>query len=229
MRRVVPQAGDQRGISLIELLVASSIFALVAAALGMLYLSVGRAYDTGSGQAYIQRLGSLIEQDLSRQISAASEVSVRVEERCGPADAASWIRFISPVPGQPDTRRCVFVYQDAAAGDSFDQLYLCTLGAGSECQGGTATNLLRRGPKDSTAALGASLRVLYACFTQIVSVWTPPPPIGSPCPKETPLCPFGSPNCTPLSTELRAVRIHLQLDDGLVRQDLGFSVFARNS
>ena len=42
---------DRRGVTLVELLIATAIFTIVAVAIGSLYVSTQRAFDYGSAQA----------------------------------------------------------------------------------------------------------------------------------------------------------------------------------
>ena len=51
-----------------ELLVAASIFVFVMFGIGSLYLSAKRGFDFGSAEAYVQRQGTHLQEELNRQL-----------------------------------------------------------------------------------------------------------------------------------------------------------------
>ena len=132
----------QRGATLLELLVASLVFALVAIAMGSLYASTQRSMDVGSAQAFVQQQGTLIQEELSRQIISARQLLVGTSGRvCGPSGvaAAQSLQFQRAID---DTVWCIF--QNEYSGEpSF--LHICSLasfGTVADCQSGTRRPLL---------------------------------------------------------------------------------------
>ena len=63
---------DQRGLSLIELLVGSALATVVAAALFGAYLATTRSLGESSAQAALQRQGSLALDEIARQVRGAT-------------------------------------------------------------------------------------------------------------------------------------------------------------
>jgi Tfp pilus assembly protein PilV len=127
----------QRGVTLLELLVALLTFTLVAIAMGSLYASTQRSMDVGSAQAFVQQQGTVIQEELSRQIIPARQLLVGTSARvCGPTGvaAAQSLQFQRAVD---DTVWCVF--QNQYSGEpSF--LHICSLasfGTVADCQSGT--------------------------------------------------------------------------------------------
>ena len=114
-------ARDHRGVTLVELLVATAIFAIVAVAIGSFYVSTQRAFDYGSAQAYAQRQGTMIQEELQRRLQRAVDFSVT---GCGSGTATASVRYNLP----DGTAWCL--HQDQKVGDTFPQLYVCSLNSG---------------------------------------------------------------------------------------------------
>jgi prepilin-type N-terminal cleavage/methylation domain-containing protein len=159
--------GDRRGMTLVEILVATAIFAIVAVAIGSLYLSTQRAFDYGSAQAHAQRQGTMIQEDLQRRLQRAVDFAVTA---CGSATATAAVRYSLPDGG------LWCLHQDQKAGDTFPQLYVCTLnsglplgGGGSACDVGSAQSLTGQAQAMSETAgkLGTQLRVASTTFIPI--------------------------------------------------------------
>ena len=58
--------GNARGFSMVEMLITSLISVIVVSAAGSLYLTSKKAFDYGSSQAYVQRQGTLIQEQIAR-------------------------------------------------------------------------------------------------------------------------------------------------------------------
>jgi len=157
--------GGQRGATLIEILVASLVFALVAIAMGSLYASTQRSMDVGSAQAFVQQQGTLIQEELSRQVVPARQLLVGTASRvCGPSGVAAGqsLQFQRAID---DTVWCIF--QNEYSGEpSF--LHICSLasfGTVADCQSGTTRPLLAgyatanqfRGAHPSAGKLGVEM------------------------------------------------------------------------
>jgi prepilin-type N-terminal cleavage/methylation domain-containing protein len=67
---------DDRGFTLAELLVASVIAVLVFLGAGSFYLFTLRAMRDGNGQVFVQRQGTLIMEELGRQIRPATALNI---------------------------------------------------------------------------------------------------------------------------------------------------------
>lgn len=63
---------DQRGLSLIELLVGATLATLIAGALLSAYLATSRSFGESSAQAALQRQGSLVLDEIARLARSAS-------------------------------------------------------------------------------------------------------------------------------------------------------------
>ena len=100
---------DRRGVTLVELLIATAIFTIVAVAIGSLYASTQRAFDYGSAQAYAQRQGTMIQEDLQRRLQRAVDFAVT---GCGSATATASVRYSLP----DGTDWCL--HQDQKVGDT---------------------------------------------------------------------------------------------------------------
>jgi len=74
--------GSRGGFTFVELMVASVIFVFVVFAIGALYLSAKRSLDFGSAEVYVQRQGTLIQEELARHILRAASAQVA---QCGPS------------------------------------------------------------------------------------------------------------------------------------------------
>lgn len=129
------------GLTLVELLVSLSIFTVVAAGLSTLYLSSHRALDVASAQAFVQRQGTLIEQEIRRQLLPAVAVMQAVPgaDTCAGVAAPAAVAFqvtaaaAARDPWLPQSvYRCLYAQQDGSPGpglspDSAPQIYVCNL------------------------------------------------------------------------------------------------------
>ena len=121
---------DQRGVTLIELMVAIVIFTFVGLGFGILYRSSVRAFDSGTRQAFVQRQGTLLVDDLKRRLTPAAALLV---DSCGPntVDGQSMM-FQRTDNGSSDDEGNVTdtywcLYQFRSAADASAQLYLCQI------------------------------------------------------------------------------------------------------
>ncbi len=160
-------AGDHRGFSLVEIAVASAIFAIAAVAIASLYVSTQRAFDYGSAQAFAQRQGTLLQEELQRRLQRAVDFSVAP---CGSGTATASVRYTLP----DNTSWCL--HQDQKVGDNFPQLYVCSVdltipvfGGGPLCEAGSARSLTAQSQNINEMArrLGTELRVANTQFTAL--------------------------------------------------------------
>ena len=138
---------DQRGLSLVELLVAALLTTVVAGALFSAYIATTRSFGESSAQAALQRQGTLALEEIGRQVRGAM---TRNLDMCDPNDAECIARelagrppdalWIAPCNGNPDSlwvrtaaeEICYYARDDGA---------LC------EARGVTCRNLLAGGLK----------------------------------------------------------------------------------
>jgi len=158
---------DRRGVTLVELLIASAIFAIVAVAVGSLYVSTQRAFDYGSAQAYAQRQGTMIQEDLQRRLQRAVDFTVTP---CGSATTTASVRYNLP----DGSLWCL--HQDQKVGDTFPQLYICRLNlavplfsGGFACDASQVQSLTGQAQamNESARKLGTQLRVASTTFLSV--------------------------------------------------------------
>jgi prepilin-type N-terminal cleavage/methylation domain-containing protein len=168
--RHVALARDRRGLTLVEVLVASAIFAIVAVAIGSFYVSTQRAFDYGSAQAFAQRQGTLLQEELQRRLQRAVDFSVTA---CGSGTATASVRYALP----DGTQWCL--HQDQKLGDNFPQLYVCSLNSGIPllsggvgCDSGSARSLTAQSQNisETEQRLGTELRVANTTFLTVSTV-----------------------------------------------------------
>ena len=165
--------GDARGVSIVELLIAAFISVIVLSAVGSLYVTSRRAFDFGVSQAYVQRQGTLIQEQIARWAKNSTGVQV---VQCGGNTTPGRSLAIEEASG---TRRCI--YQNPEGADTDADLFMCSIGDWTAgCMGGLATNMLNLTPSEVATRLGAPLRVRNTTFTRVTCIdHTPPGPCGS--------------------------------------------------
>jgi hypothetical protein len=155
-----PALGDDRGMTLLEILVAGMIFLVVTLGLSSLYLFTTQSFESVSADAMLQREATLVQEEIARQLRGAVAVHAASSGAvCGGADGPRALAFqitesaSQREPVTPRSRfRCLFegVDPDAPADGRISQLHLCNLqdagslaGAiGTPCVAGTRRNLL---------------------------------------------------------------------------------------
>jgi hypothetical protein len=188
---------------MVELLVALLIFAMVAIAMGSLYASTQRSMDVGSAQAFVQQQGTLIQEELSRQIGPARQLLVGSGGRvCGPTGVAAGqsLQFQRAID---DTVWCIFQNQYSGEPSLLHICQLSAFGTVADCQTGTRRAILMgyassnqfQGAHVTAGKLGVemaastgaalaptTLRVLNSCFVGDSAVATCPGCPGGGCP-----------------------------------------------
>jgi prepilin-type N-terminal cleavage/methylation domain-containing protein len=74
---------EQRGLSLIELLVAAMLATIVAGGFLSAYVATTRSFGESSAQAALQRQGTLVLEEIGRQVRGAIEPKPLSAESCG--------------------------------------------------------------------------------------------------------------------------------------------------
>lgn len=163
---------DARGFTLIELLMATAIFIFIAFGMGSLYLSARDGFNYGSAEAFVQRQGTLVQEELTRQLQSATAIQIA---RCREVTPGSMLANKSVIytlyfPGRAAGSQyeywCVYEYQRAAF-SPFSQLWRCPLTDASidqACNGGSASaeNLL---PPVPASVAGQRAEVLNTSVT----------------------------------------------------------------
>ena len=162
--------GDARGVSLLEILITAFISVIVLSAVGSLYVTSRRAFDFGVSQAYVQRQGTLIQEQIARW--AKNSTGVQVAD-CGGNTTPGRSLAIQEASG---TMRCI--YQNPEGADTDADLFVCQIGTWTAgCTGGLTYNALNVTPSEVATRLGAPLRVRNTTFTRVTCIdHTPPGP-----------------------------------------------------
>lgn len=158
---------DQRGVTLTELMLAAVIFMFIATAFGSLYVSSIRAIDRGSAEVFVQQQGTLLQEEIARQLRPAVTMAFASSgNTCAAVAAPQAMAFqITPAAAARDyfagislsAFRCIYQKAETidVATDPFPQLYVCylaapasglisdVLGGSGSCVTNTKRNLLR--------------------------------------------------------------------------------------
>jgi prepilin-type N-terminal cleavage/methylation domain-containing protein len=144
---------DARGMTMVEMLVAGAIFAIVALAAGTMYVSSQQSFATASAETFLQRQGTLIQEELERHVLRASGIQIQTTatKLCGrsgftPAVNQSMLyqRFVDSGSGLVSQFWCLF---KEPAAQSIGSLFRCrvpsnALGASCDLTLGPIENLL---------------------------------------------------------------------------------------
>ena len=205
--------GDARGISLVEILITAFISVTVLSAVGSLYVTSRRAFDYGVSQAYVQRQGTQIQEQIARW--AKQSVGMQVAN-CGGNATDGRSLAIQDASGPT---RCI--YQSPETADTDADLFVCNVGSWtSPCSGGASYNLLNITPSEVAVRLGAVLRVRNTTFAPVACI--DPGPCGS--------------GAVALSTTSSLVDVRFDLTDNTIPNPqatyvgmrFGFSITSRN-
>ena len=132
---------NPRGFTLVEVLLASVAGAIVLLGIGSFYLSMVNSYKRGNDQAFLQRQATMIQEELSRKILPAYQVT------SGPCGGGATTTDSLRVT-LPDNKFLCF-YQQA------DQMFECdtvTPLSPYPCVQGTQRNLLTGSPTSLRAS-----------------------------------------------------------------------------
>jgi hypothetical protein len=155
---------------MLEILITAFISVIVLSAIGSLYVTSRRAFDFGASQAYVQRQGTLLQEQIARW--AKSSVGVQVTQ-CGGNTTPGRSLAIADANGM---MRCL--YQTPEAADTDADLMVCQIGTWTAgCTGGLRYNALNVMPSEVATRLGASLRVRNTTFTRVTCI--DPGPCGA--------------------------------------------------
>jgi prepilin-type N-terminal cleavage/methylation domain-containing protein len=181
-----------RGFTLLELVIASVIFAIVGVAFGTFYLATVKGFERGSAQGFVQRVGSQVESELGRHLTRAVAFHATwvtgqtTGSPCGNSGASASLLFERPdLSGAVTTvlhpcRYCC-VYQVRETGifaghttaDAFPQLYICTVTGttGSQpCTSGTQRQLTAGAPRSLDTGVTGIVAVESTTFVRVTSI-----------------------------------------------------------
>jgi hypothetical protein len=155
---------------MVEILIAAFISVVVLSAIGSLYITSRNAFDYGVSQAYVQRQGTLLQEQIARW--AKNSVGMQVA-LCGGNSTDGRSLAIADANG---TMRCL--YQNPEGADTDADLFACSINTWTgTCSGGTNYNMLNVMPSEVATRLGAPLRVRNTTFTRVTCI--DPGPCGS--------------------------------------------------
>jgi hypothetical protein len=137
---------DQRGLSLVELLVAAVLTTVVAGGLFSAYIATTRSFGESSAQAALQRQGTLVLEEIGRQVRGAIEPNLDFcdgNAECIERELAGRPRHaltVATCHGNPDSLWVRKVAEDIC-------YYARADGTLCEARGATCRNLLAGGLK----------------------------------------------------------------------------------
>jgi hypothetical protein len=148
---------------MVEILIAAFISILALSAMASLYITSRNAFDYGVSQAYVQRQGTLLQEQIARW--AKDSVGVQVV-LCGGNTTDGRSLAIAHPNG---TMRCI--YQNPEAADTDANLFACFINTWTgNCSGGANYNMLNLMPSEVATRLGAALRVRNTTFTRVACI-----------------------------------------------------------
>ena len=127
---------NTRGFTILEALLATALFSIVALALATLFSTARTGFDFTATHAFVQRTGTVLSENIQRDLTMAA--ALQVVPCGGQSQDGQSVMYTTPL----GKTRCIFA--GTLAGDLGPQLYRCDLGtwaAGSACTT-TPQNLL---------------------------------------------------------------------------------------
>ena len=153
-----------------EILIAAFIAVIVLSAMGSLYITSRNAFDYGVSQAYVQRQGTLLQEQIARWAKHSVGVQVVL---CGGNATDGRSLAIADANG---AMRCL--YQNPEGADTDADLFACSINTWTgNCSGGANYNMLNVMPSEVATRLGAPLRVRNTTFTRVACI--EPGPCGT--------------------------------------------------
>ena len=170
--------GDARGFTMVEFLISAVISVIVLIAIGSLYVTARQAFDLSTSQAYVQRQGTLIQEQIA--LWAKNAVGVQAV-LCGGNTTAQRSLAIQLANPKPDgTIQMLCVYQNPEAANTDADLFVCQVASWTGgCTSGTIYNMLNVMRSEVATRLGAPLRVRNTTFTRVTCIATDPDSCGS--------------------------------------------------
>lgn len=162
---------DTRGFTLLEAVVASVIFMTIVFGMTTLYTTSQQAYNYGTSQAYLQRVGTLLQERIQRELVASIALQTVA---CGPNSTANLsVMYVTPGAGgsgAAGSQRVFCIWEQTISTPPGPQLFRCQLSnfaVGDPCQGGTTENLLTLTQSQISTQIDAPLRVANSQFMRV--------------------------------------------------------------
>jgi hypothetical protein len=159
---------DSRGFTLLEAVMASVIFMTIVFGMMTLYTSSQQAYNYGTSQAYLQRVGTLLQERIQREL--VGSIALQVVD-CGPNSTANLsVMYETPGAGgsgAASSQRAFCLWQQTISTPPGPQLFRCQIAnfaVGAPCQSGTTENLLTLTQSQISTQIDAPLRVANTQF-----------------------------------------------------------------
>jgi len=155
-----------RGVSMVEILITMVISVIAVGAIFTLFLTARQGFDYGVSQAYVQRQGTLLQEQIARWAKDSAAIQV---VNCGGNVTNSRSAAIQASNG---TIRCI--YQNPEGADTDANLFVCQVATWTgACVGGTNYNMLTLMPNQQPFPL----RVRNTTFTGVTCI--DPGPCGA--------------------------------------------------
>jgi hypothetical protein len=162
---------DPRGFTLLEAVVASVIFMTIVFGMTTLYTTSQQAYNYGTSQAYFQRVGTLLQERIQRELVGAVALQT---VNCGPNSTANLsVMYLTPGAGgagAAGSQRVFCIWQQTISTPPGPQIFRCQLtnfAVGDSCQGGTTENMLTLTQSQISVEINAPLAVANTQFMRV--------------------------------------------------------------
>jgi hypothetical protein len=170
-RSLVGLLRDARGFTLLEAVVASVVFMTIVLGMATLYTTSQQAYNYGTSQAYLQRVGTLLQERIQREL--VGSIALQTVD-CGPNSTANLsVMYVTPGAGgsgAAGSQRVFCLWQQAISTPPGPQLFRCQLtnfAVGDTCQSGTTENMLTLTQSQISTQIDAPLRVANTQFMRV--------------------------------------------------------------
>jgi hypothetical protein len=170
-RSLVGLLRDARGFTLLEAVVASVIFMTILLGMTTLYTTSQQAYNYGTSQAYLQRVGTLLQERIQREL--VGSIALQTVD-CGPNSTANLsVMYVTPGAGGSGaaaSQRIFCLWQQTISTPPGPQLFRCQLtnfAVGDTCRSGTTENMLMLTQSQISTQIDAPLRVANTQFMRV--------------------------------------------------------------
>ncbi len=170
-RSLVGLLRDARGFTLLEAVVTSAIFMTIVFGMMTLYTTSQQAYNYGTSQAYLQRVGTLLQERIQREL--VGSIALQTVD-CGPNSTANLsVMYVTPGAGgsgAAGSQRIFCLWQQTISTPPGPQLFRCQLtnfAVGDTCQSGTTENMLTLSQSQISTQIDAPLRVANTQFIRV--------------------------------------------------------------
>ena len=153
---------DERGFTLVEALLVAFLFIIVALSIAGLIQSSRTGFDVAATQAFVQRTGTVVSEQMQREFTAAAALQVT---DCGPQNTTGKaIMYLTSL----GSTRCI--YEWSYTGDPGPQLYRCTLGSwapGAGCTNNPENLLLIQQALNAPGVVATQIRAQNIFFQRV--------------------------------------------------------------